>query len=74
MANFAIIGIVRDAIWRPRFPSLPRRLAVIADASHFALFSQPQKVIPLIEHFLNEPEKRIPLAIGSIGYDPGDSK
>ena len=50
------------------------RLAVIPDASHYVLFSEPERVIPLVKHFLEEPEKRIPLAIGGMGFHPGESR
>ncbi len=46
-------------------------LAVIPDASHFALFSEPERVIPVIKHFLNKPDSRIPLATAATGYQPG---
>jgi pimeloyl-ACP methyl ester carboxylesterase len=37
-------------------------LAVIPDASHFVLFSERERVIPVVKHFLEKPERRIPLA------------
>jgi pimeloyl-ACP methyl ester carboxylesterase len=49
-------------------------LAVIPDASHFALFSEQERVIPLVEHFLEKPEKKIPLAIAETGYHPGETR
>jgi hypothetical protein len=47
---------------------------VIPDASHFALFSEQKRVIPLVEHFLEKPEKKIPLAIAETGYHPGETR
>jgi pimeloyl-ACP methyl ester carboxylesterase len=49
-------------------------LAVIPDASHFVLFSEQDRVIPVVKHFLEEPEKRIPLAAGGAGYHPGETR
>jgi len=44
---------------------------VIPDAGHFALFSEPERVIPVVKHFLEKPEKRIPLATAATGLSPG---
>jgi pimeloyl-ACP methyl ester carboxylesterase len=49
-------------------------LAVIPDASHFALSSEQDKVIPIIKHFLEKPEKQIPLATANVGYHPGETR
>lgn len=49
-------------------------LAVIPDASHFALSSEQERVIPIIKHFLEKPEKRLPLATASTGYHPGETR
>ena len=49
-------------------------LAVIPDASHFALFSEEERVIPVIKHFLEKPEKRIPLATAGTGYHPAETR
>ncbi len=48
--------------------------AVIPDASHFALSSEPQRVIPIIKHFLGQPEQRLPLATANTGYHPGETR
>lgn len=57
------------------FRRLPdAQLAVIPDASHFALFSEPEKVIPIIRRFLDEPSKRHPLATAEMGYHPGTTR
>jgi pimeloyl-ACP methyl ester carboxylesterase len=50
------------------------QLAVIPDASHFVLFSEQERVIPIVKHFLEEPEKRIPLATARTGYHPGETR
>jgi pimeloyl-ACP methyl ester carboxylesterase len=49
-------------------------LAVIPDAGHFALFSEPNKVIPVIDHFLKKSEMKIPIATGETGYRPGETR
>jgi pimeloyl-ACP methyl ester carboxylesterase len=49
-------------------------LAVIPDAGHFTLFSEQERVIPVVKHFLEKPEKRIPLATAGTGYHPGETR
>jgi pimeloyl-ACP methyl ester carboxylesterase len=49
-------------------------LAVIPAASHFALSSEQERVIPIIKHFLEQPEKRLPLATANTGYHPGETR
>lgn len=49
-------------------------LAVIPDASHFALSSEQKKVIPIVKYFLEKPENRLPLATANIGYHPGETR
>jgi pimeloyl-ACP methyl ester carboxylesterase len=49
-------------------------LAIIPDASHFALFSEPERVIPVLKYFLEKPEKRLPLATARTGYQPGETR
>lgn len=49
-------------------------LAVIPDAGHFALFSEPDRVIPVITHFLGRPDRKIPIATGEMGYHPGETR
>ena len=49
-------------------------LAVIPDAGHFALFSEANRVIPVVEHFLRKPEKKIPIGTGETGYQPGETR
>lgn len=49
-------------------------LAVIPDASHFALFSGPEKLIPVIDHFLTKPERKLPFADADTGYRPGETR
>ncbi len=50
------------------------KLAVIPDAGHFALFSEQNRMIPVVENFLEKPEKKIPIATAETGYHPGESR
>lgn len=57
------------------FRRLPHaELAVIPDAGHFALFSEPDRVIPVIQHFLEKPTQRCPVGTGETGYHPGETR
>ncbi len=49
-------------------------LAVIPDASHFALFSEQERVIPVVEDFLKKSEEKIPFATAETGYLPGETR
>jgi pimeloyl-ACP methyl ester carboxylesterase len=49
-------------------------IAVIPNASHFALSSEQERVIPIIKHFLERPEKQLPLATANVGYHPGETR
>ena len=49
-------------------------LAVIPDAGHFVLFSEPERIIPVVKHFLEKPEKKFPLATAGMGYHPGETR
>lgn len=49
-------------------------LAVIPDASHFVLFSEPERVIAVVKHFLEKSDQRIPLATPVTGYQPGRTR
>jgi pimeloyl-ACP methyl ester carboxylesterase len=53
---------------------LNAELAVIPNAGHFALFSEPQRVIPVVETFLQKPEKKTPIATAEMGYHPGETR
>jgi pimeloyl-ACP methyl ester carboxylesterase len=57
------------------FKLIPRaELAVIPDASHFALSSEQERVIPIVKHFLERSEKQLPLATANVGYHPGENR
>ena len=57
------------------FKRIPNaELAVIPDASHFILFSEQQRVIPVVKHFLEKSEQNIPFATAGTGYHPGETR
>jgi pimeloyl-ACP methyl ester carboxylesterase len=49
-------------------------LAVIPDASHFALSSEQERVLPVVERFLKKPAKSLPLATAGLGYRPEETR
>jgi len=49
-------------------------LSVIPSASHFALFSEQERVIPIVKHFLAKPAKDLALATAATGYHPGQTR
>ena len=49
-------------------------LAVVPDSGHFALYSEHEKVIPIVQHFLEKPETRLPVATAGMGYHPGETR
>jgi pimeloyl-ACP methyl ester carboxylesterase len=57
------------------FRQIPNaELAVIPNAGHFALFSEPERVIPIVKHFLEKPAHEIPVATARTGYHPGETR
>ena len=57
------------------FKLVPRaELAVIPDAGHFVLYSEHDRVIPIIKHFLEKPQNGIPVATAGMGYHPGETR
>jgi len=49
-------------------------LAVIPSASHFALSSEQQRVVPIIKQFLEKPARQLPLVTANVGYHPGETR
>jgi pimeloyl-ACP methyl ester carboxylesterase len=49
-------------------------LAVIPDAGHFALFSEPERVIPVVAHFFTKRMPQLPVATAGTGYHPGETR
>lgn len=57
------------------FNAIPNaELAVIPSASHFVLYSEQQRVIPIVKHFLEKPDNEAPLATAEAGYYPGETR
>lgn len=59
-----------NTLLRPSSLSPIPQVAVIPDASHFVLFSEQEKVIPVIKHFLEGPAERPPFATPGTGFSP----
>lgn len=49
-------------------------LSIIPDAGHFALSSEQERVLPVVEHFLTKPTTRLPIATAGMGYRPGQTR
>jgi pimeloyl-ACP methyl ester carboxylesterase len=64
-----LIPVERCAEWSRMIPSA--QLAVIPDASHFVLFSEPGKLLPTVATFLDAPAAKVPLGTAQTGYYPG---
>jgi pimeloyl-ACP methyl ester carboxylesterase len=64
-----LIPVERCAEWSRMIPSA--QLAVIPDASHFVLFSEPEKLLPTVAAFLDAPTAKLPLCTAQTGYYPG---
>lgn len=57
------------------FKSIPSaEIAVIPSASHFVLYSEQERVIPIVKHFLEKPGNEIPLATAETGFHPGETR
>jgi pimeloyl-ACP methyl ester carboxylesterase len=64
-----LIPVERCAEWSRMIPGA--QLAVIPDASHFVLFSEPDKLLPTVATFLDAPATKVPLGTAQTGYYPG---
>ena len=49
-------------------------LAEVSDAGHFALYSEPERVVQVVKHFLEKPAKKYPVATAAMGCHPGKSR
>jgi pimeloyl-ACP methyl ester carboxylesterase len=49
-------------------------VAVIPDAGHFALLSEPERITSIVKHFLEKPATRTPVAYAGVGYHPGETR
>jgi pimeloyl-ACP methyl ester carboxylesterase len=63
-----LIPVERCAEWSRVIPNA--QLAVIPDASHFVLFSEPEKLLPTVAAFLDGPTPKVPIGTHN-GYYPG---
>jgi pimeloyl-ACP methyl ester carboxylesterase len=63
-----LIPVERAAEWSRMIPSA--QLAVIPDSSHFALFSEPDKLLPTVAAFLDSTTPKLPIGTHN-GYYPG---
>ena len=63
-----LIRVERFAEWSRMIPV--RQLAVIPDASHFVLFSEPEKLLPTIAAFLDAPASQSAAEHGTNGLRP----
>jgi pimeloyl-ACP methyl ester carboxylesterase len=50
------------------------QLAVIPDAGHFVLYEDPEKLLPIIATFLDQPTSTVPFATTKSGYHPGETR
>lgn len=64
-----LIPVERCAEWSRMIPNA--QLAVIPDTSHFALFSEPEKLLPTMAAFLDAPTPKLPISTGKTGFYPG---
>ena len=66
-----LIPLERFAEWSRMIPN--SQLAITPDASHFVLFSEPEKLLPTVAAFLDAPTSKVPLGMGN-GYYPGKTR
>jgi pimeloyl-ACP methyl ester carboxylesterase len=64
-----LIPVERYAEWSRKIPNA--QLAVIPDASHFVLLSEPEKLLPTVAAFLDAPISKVPYGTAKTGYYPG---
>jgi pimeloyl-ACP methyl ester carboxylesterase len=50
------------------------QLAVIPDAGHFVLYEDPEKLLPIVANFLDQPASTVPFATTISGYHPGETR
>jgi pimeloyl-ACP methyl ester carboxylesterase len=50
------------------------QLAVIPDAGHFVLYEDPEKLLPIIANFLDQPASTVPFATTIAGYHPSETR
>ena len=50
------------------------QLAIIPDAGHFVLYENPEKLLPVIAAFLDQPLSTVPFATTLTGFHPGETR
>jgi pimeloyl-ACP methyl ester carboxylesterase len=50
------------------------QLAVIPDAGHFVLYEDPEKLLPVVANFLDQPTSPVAFATTLSGYHPGETR
>jgi pimeloyl-ACP methyl ester carboxylesterase len=50
------------------------QLAVIPDAGHFVLYEDPEKLLPIVANFLDQPTSPVAFATTTSGYHPGETR
>jgi pimeloyl-ACP methyl ester carboxylesterase len=63
-----LLPLERFVEWSRRIPNA--QLAIFPDASHFMLFSEPERLMPTIAAFLDAPTDKVPMGMAN-GYYPG---
>jgi pimeloyl-ACP methyl ester carboxylesterase len=67
-----LIPVERCAEWSCMISNA--HLAVIPDSGHFALFSEPEKLLPTVAAFFDAPTPKVPLGTAITGYYPGETR
>jgi pimeloyl-ACP methyl ester carboxylesterase len=64
-----LIPVERCVEWSRLIPTA--QLAIVPDASHFVLMSEPEKLLPTVSAFLDAPISKLECATFNTGYYPG---
>ena len=68
LVEVVIIGPDRNRGRRIQMINTPAQLAIIPGASHFVLSSDPERLLPIVATFLDEPESEIRFGTPQTGY------
>jgi pimeloyl-ACP methyl ester carboxylesterase len=66
-----LIPVERSVEWSQSIPNA--QLAILPDASHFVLFSEPERLMPTVGAFFDAPTGKLPLGMAN-GYYPGKTR
>jgi pimeloyl-ACP methyl ester carboxylesterase len=64
--------VERYAEWSRLIPT--GQLAIIPDAGHFTLMSEPERLLPVVAAFFDAPTSKVPLGTAMSGYYPGETR